>query len=115
VSPLIGGAPVRGHADVCLSAIGVESTTQAVAGLYADFLDGWLIDDADAPAVGFAPRLEVLTRPLSGRRVRPPARGPDSTFVDARPRDHRRYRRRGRGSGSEATQGRVPMTAGTRP
>ena len=64
VSPLIGGAPVRGHADVCLSAIGVESTTQAVAGLYADFLDGWLIDDADAPAIGFDSRLEVATRPL---------------------------------------------------
>jgi len=64
VSPLIDGAPVRGHADVCLSAIGVDSTTQAVAGLYADFLDGWLVDDADASAVGFDPRLEVQTRPL---------------------------------------------------
>jgi LPPG:FO 2-phospho-L-lactate transferase len=64
VSPLIGGAPVRGHADVCLSAIGLESTSQAVAGLYADFLDGWLIDDADAPALGFDPRLEVQVRPL---------------------------------------------------
>jgi LPPG:FO 2-phospho-L-lactate transferase len=42
----------------------VNSTTQAVAGLYADFLNGWLIDDADAPAVGFGSRLEVLARPL---------------------------------------------------
>jgi len=64
VSPLISGAPVRGHADVCLSVIGVESTTQAVAGLYADFLDGWLVDDADASAVGFTPGLEVQARPL---------------------------------------------------
>jgi len=64
VSPLIDGAPVRGHADACLSAIGVECTTQAVAGLYADFLDGWLVDDTDAPATGFGPRLEVQTRPL---------------------------------------------------
>jgi len=64
VSPLIGGAPVRGHADVCLSAIGVDSSAQAVAGLYADFLDGWLIDDADGPAIGFESRLEVQTRPL---------------------------------------------------
>ena len=64
VSPLISGAPVRGHADACLSAIGVASTTQAVAGLYADFLDGWLIDDADAPVAGFAPGLEVHVRPL---------------------------------------------------
>ncbi len=64
VSPLISGAPVRGHADACLSAIGVECTTQAVAGLYADFLEGWLVDDADATATGFAARLEVQTRPL---------------------------------------------------
>jgi LPPG:FO 2-phospho-L-lactate transferase len=64
VSPLIGGAPVRGHADVCLTAIGLASTTQAVAGLYADFLHGWLIDDADAPAAGFDRRVEVASRPL---------------------------------------------------
>jgi LPPG:FO 2-phospho-L-lactate transferase len=69
VSPLIGGAPVRGHADVCLSVIGVDSTTQAVAALYADFLDGWLIDDADAPATGFDPGLEVAARPLWMRDV----------------------------------------------
>lgn len=64
VSPLIGGAPVRGHADACLSAIGVECTSQAVAGLYADFLDGWLVDDLDEPGIGFPPRLEVHARPL---------------------------------------------------
>ena len=64
VSPLISGAPVRGHADACLSGIGVECTTQAVAGLYADFLDGWLVDEADWPAAGFAPRLQVRARPL---------------------------------------------------
>ncbi len=64
VSPLISSAPVRGYADACLSAIGVECTTQGVAGLYADFLDGWLVDDADWPATGFAARLEVQARPL---------------------------------------------------
>ncbi len=64
VSPLIAGAPVRGYADACLSAIGVDSTTQAVAALYADFLDGWLVDEADALVAGFDPRLEVVTRPL---------------------------------------------------
>jgi len=64
VSPLIDGAPVRGHADVCLATIGVDSTAQAVAGLYTDFLDGWLIDDQDAPALGFDPRLQVASRPL---------------------------------------------------
>ncbi len=49
VSPLVGGAPVRGHADACLSAIGVEATAGAVGDLFADFLDGWLVDPGDAP------------------------------------------------------------------
>jgi LPPG:FO 2-phospho-L-lactate transferase len=48
VSPLVAGRPVRGHADACLQAIGVETTSAAVAGLYADFLAGWLVDEGDA-------------------------------------------------------------------
>jgi LPPG:FO 2-phospho-L-lactate transferase len=35
-------------ADACLQAIGVETSAGAVAGLYADFLGGWLVDTADA-------------------------------------------------------------------
>ena len=50
VSPLVSGRPVRGHADACLAAIGVPATSAAVATLYADFLDGWLVDEADAAA-----------------------------------------------------------------
>ena len=67
VSPLIGGAPVRGHADACLSAIGLESTTAAVAGLYSDFLDGWLVDEADAASMqapGTPRGLRVEAMPL---------------------------------------------------
>lgn len=47
VSPIIGDAPVRGMADACLTAIGVPTTAAAVAGLYADFLDGWLVAPGD--------------------------------------------------------------------
>ena len=43
----MGGAPVRGMADACLAAIGVETSAGAVAGLYRGFLDGWLVDTAD--------------------------------------------------------------------
>jgi len=51
VSPIIAGAPVRGMADACLSAIGVETSAAAVAEHYgAELLDGWLVDDADAVA-----------------------------------------------------------------
>lgn len=43
VSPIVAGAPVRGHADACLAALDLPTTPEAVAGLYADFLDGWLV------------------------------------------------------------------------
>ncbi|ETK33525.1 2-phospho-L-lactate transferase [Microbispora sp. ATCC PTA-5024] len=48
VSPIIGGAPVRGMADACLTAIGVETSAQAVLELYgSDLLDGWLVAEED--------------------------------------------------------------------
>jgi LPPG:FO 2-phospho-L-lactate transferase len=51
VSPIIGGAPVRGMADACLAAIGVETTATAVAAHYgAGLLDGWLVDAQDKAA-----------------------------------------------------------------
>ena len=64
VSPLISGAPVRGHADACLRAIGVDSTTTAVAGLYEDFLDGWLVASDDEAQFAGNRRLAVRGRPL---------------------------------------------------
>jgi len=68
VSPIVGGAPVRGMADACLTAIGVETSAAAVAGLYTDFLDGWLVDQRDAHDVARlatdSPSLRVLARPL---------------------------------------------------
>jgi LPPG:FO 2-phospho-L-lactate transferase len=67
VSPLIGGVPVRGHADACLAAIGVESTAAAVAGLYQDFLDGWLVSQEDLAGVRASADIvgtEVRGRPL---------------------------------------------------
>ncbi|PYC77624.1 2-phospho-L-lactate transferase [Streptomyces tateyamensis] len=52
LSPIIGGAPVRGMADKVLAAVGVEATAAAVALHYGpELLDGWLVDPADADAV----------------------------------------------------------------
>jgi LPPG:FO 2-phospho-L-lactate transferase len=60
VSPIIGGAPVRGMADACLTAIGVETTAAAVAAHYgSDLLDGWLVDTSDAKAA-LAPELAPI-------------------------------------------------------
>lgn len=57
VSPIIGGRVVRGMADVCLTAIGVETSAAAVARHYgprADrgVLDAWLLAEEDAESAG---------------------------------------------------------------
>ncbi|OKK16660.1 2-phospho-L-lactate transferase [Streptomyces sp. CB00455] len=65
LSPIVGGAPVRGMADKVLAAIGVEATAAAVARHYgAGLLDGWLVDTADADAVA-----EVEAAGISCRAV----------------------------------------------
>jgi LPPG:FO 2-phospho-L-lactate transferase len=52
VSGIIGGAPVRGMADACLAAIGVQTSAVAVAAHYGPALiNGWLVDDQDKAAV----------------------------------------------------------------
>ena len=52
VSPIIGGSPVRGMADACLAAIGVETSAAAVGAHYGPgLIDGWLVDDQDKAAM----------------------------------------------------------------
>jgi LPPG:FO 2-phospho-L-lactate transferase len=53
VSPIIGGAPVRGMADKCLAAVETECSAAGVGNLYGarsagGLLDGWLVDTSDA-------------------------------------------------------------------
>src|SRR5690606_19431516 len=63
VSPIIGGAPVRGMADACLAAIGVPTTAQAVLELYGTpLINGWLVaeEDRDVALEG----VRVVARPL---------------------------------------------------
>ncbi len=66
LSPIVGGAPVRGMADACLSAIGVATTAEAVGRHYGSrawadgVLDGWLVDTADAGAVVPGVRVEPV-------------------------------------------------------
>ncbi len=68
VSPIVGGAPVRGMADACLTAIGVKTSAAAVALHYgartADgLLDGWLVhDESDADAVDELAAAGIETR-----------------------------------------------------
>lgn len=64
VSPIVGGAPVRGHADACLAALDLPATPAAVAGLYADFLDGWLVAPGESEGAPRGARAVARERPL---------------------------------------------------
>ncbi|HSY16227.1 MAG TPA: 2-phospho-L-lactate transferase [Jatrophihabitantaceae bacterium] len=66
LSPIIGGAPVRGMADSCLPALGVEVSAEGVGRHYGGraaggVLDGWLIHETDSAAV---PGAQVRAVPL---------------------------------------------------
>jgi LPPG:FO 2-phospho-L-lactate transferase len=55
-SPIIGGKPLRGMADECLSVIGVASTSEAVGGHFGarsgtGLLDGWLVHEGDGAEI----------------------------------------------------------------
>ena len=47
VSPIVGGAPVRGMADRLMPAAGVEVSAAGAAEAYRGLLSGWVIDEAD--------------------------------------------------------------------
>jgi LPPG:FO 2-phospho-L-lactate transferase len=69
VSPIIGGAPVRGMADRLLPVIGVEVTAAAVARHYGarshgGLIDGWLVDTSDEPDTAALRTAGVATRAL---------------------------------------------------
>lgn len=69
VSPLIGGATVKGPAARMLADLGTEPTAAGVAGMYGDLLDLYVIDRADAalsPAI--RARTLVTDALMRGRR-----------------------------------------------
>jgi LPPG:FO 2-phospho-L-lactate transferase len=66
VSGIVAGRPVKGMADACLTAIGVEPTSAAVAGHYGSradggILDGWVFEQGDPPPAGIARILATST------------------------------------------------------
>ncbi|MFP5069618.1 2-phospho-L-lactate transferase [Pseudonocardia nantongensis] len=64
LSPIVGGRPVRGMADACLSALGVETSAEGVGRHYGGrgeggLLDGYLVHTGDACEVPGATVREV--------------------------------------------------------
>jgi len=63
VSPIVGGAPVKGPASQLLRGIGAEVSARGVATLYRDFARGFVLDErdaeqaADVAALGPKPRV----------------------------------------------------------
>jgi LPPG:FO 2-phospho-L-lactate transferase len=57
ISPIVGGAALKGPADRMLASMGREPSATAVAGMYADVCDHFVVDERDA---GETARIEVL-------------------------------------------------------
>jgi len=57
VSPIVGGAPIKGPADKLMGGLGFEVSSYGVATLYKDFLDAFIIDRIDEAE---KPRIEAL-------------------------------------------------------
>jgi LPPG:FO 2-phospho-L-lactate transferase len=62
ISPIVGGAVVRGMADRLLPAVGAEVSALGVAAYYGDLLDGWVLDERDADLAEEVARLGTATR-----------------------------------------------------
>lgn len=79
ISPIVGGAPVKGPADKLLRGTGTEVSARGVAALYRDFAHGFLLDTRDA---GQVPDVEALG--LRARAIDTIMRSPDAAAQIAR-------------------------------
>src|SRR5579863_2277427 len=61
VSPLVGGAPIKGPADKLMSGLGMDVSAIGVARCYRDFLDVMVIDEKDAHLVSAIEDLGIPT------------------------------------------------------
>jgi LPPG:FO 2-phospho-L-lactate transferase len=61
VSPIIGGAPIKGPADKLMSGLGMDVSAVGVARCYRDFLDVMIIDQQDAQLVSEIEDLGIPT------------------------------------------------------
>jgi LPPG:FO 2-phospho-L-lactate transferase len=79
ISPIVGGATIKGPADRMLRGLGYAVSPAGVAGLFADLLDAFVLDRVDAAS---APEVEALgVRPVVADTI---MRGPAEKAALAR-------------------------------
>lgn len=61
VSPIVGGAPIKGPADKLMRGLGMDVSAVGVARCYRDFLDVMVIDEQDAQLVSKIEELGIPT------------------------------------------------------
>jgi LPPG:FO 2-phospho-L-lactate transferase len=61
VSPIVGGAPIKGPADKLMRGLGMDVSALGVARCYRDFLDVMVIDEQDAQLVSKIEDLGIPT------------------------------------------------------
>jgi LPPG:FO 2-phospho-L-lactate transferase len=62
ISPIVGGAPVKGPADRLLRAQGVEVSARGVAGIYRELAQGYVLDHRDAAQLADVEALGLRAR-----------------------------------------------------
>jgi LPPG:FO 2-phospho-L-lactate transferase len=64
ISPIVGGAPVKGPADRLMRGVGVEVSARGVAELYRGLIDAFVIDERDADLAADIEVMGIRTRVL---------------------------------------------------
>ena len=64
VSPIVGGAPVKGPADRLMRGVGAEVSARGVAELYRGLIDAFVIDERDADLATDIEAMGIRTRAL---------------------------------------------------
>jgi LPPG:FO 2-phospho-L-lactate transferase len=65
ISPIVGGAPIKGPADRLMRGLGVEVSARGVAQLYRGVIDGLLIDERDAALAADIEAMGIRTQVLN--------------------------------------------------
>ena len=65
ISPIVGGAPVKGPADRLIRGVGVEVSARGVAELYRGLIDAFVLDERDAHLAANIEAMGIQTRVLN--------------------------------------------------